>query len=41
MQKQFSRLGYFTVDAAVTLPEKKNDQLLLQTCYQGSLFLSF
>lgn len=35
MQNQFSQLGYFTVDAAIDLPEKKEGQLLLDTCYKG------
>ncbi|GAA5817162.1 hypothetical protein MFLAVUS_010704 [Mucor flavus] len=33
IQNEFSKLGYFTVDASITLPPKK-DELLLQTCYQ-------
>ncbi|KAI9356631.1 hypothetical protein BD770DRAFT_389757 [Pilaira anomala] len=34
MQKQFSQLGYFSVDASISLPEKKEKELLLSTCYQ-------
>ncbi|KAI7886377.1 uncharacterized protein EV154DRAFT_521256 [Mucor mucedo] len=34
MQNKLSQLGYFTVDAAIDLPEKKEGESLLDTCYK-------
>lgn len=36
MQNKLSQLGYFTVDAALDLPQKKEGQRLLDTCYKGN-----
>ncbi|KAI9281566.1 hypothetical protein BY458DRAFT_498971 [Sporodiniella umbellata] len=39
-QKQFSELGYYSVDALIHLPEKENIDILLQDCYEDLVNVS-